>query len=153
METDKCTRLLTHQSIGGISQFVTRNRHSLAALSRQTTCPSGQPTASDTRPETPVCSDLPSYVFVQETQDHPKPRQLSSESSPTKRLRDRSKSSIKAGYGICRVKSMQHLMGRRAKAQGAPVHCCIDLTRYEYRYNRGAAGKEACFPGLPSGER
>ena len=48
---------------------------------------------------------------------------------------------------------MQHLMGRRATAQGVPVHCCIDLTRYEYRYNRGAAGKEAFFPGLPSGER
>jgi hypothetical protein len=48
---------------------------------------------------------------------------------------------------------MQHLMGRCATAQGVPVHCCIDLTRYEYRYNRGAAGKEAFFPGLPSGER
>lgn len=48
---------------------------------------------------------------------------------------------------------MQHLMGRRATAQGAPVHCSIDLTRYEYHYNRGVAGKEALFPRLPSGER
>ena len=45
---------------------------------------------------------------------------------------------------------MQHLMGRRATAQGEPVHCCIDLMRYEYRYNRGAAGKEAFFPDCPA---
>lgn len=157
MATDKRTRLLTHQSIGGISLYVTRNRH------RHTSGSSGPFTSNDVsiraahrqRQAARNSGLLRSAVLCIRT-GNARSSQIEatqSESSPTERLGDRSKSSVKAGYGICRVKSMQHLMGRRATAQGVPVHCCIDLTRYEYRYNRGAAGKEAFFPGLPSGER